>query len=756
MPKAKPRLPKLIVASARLPVTLSHRHDVWTASPSTGGLVTALKSVAERRAFTWLGWPGTHVPETERPEVKRLLAKHGAAAVFIKKADIEGFYGGFSNRVLWPLFHNLSDRSHFDRAAWRAYERVNAMFADEIARRAKPGDVVWVHDYQLALVPELLRRRGLTCPIGFFLHIPFPSAETYRSLPAREHILRGMLGSDLIAFHTYEYVSHFRNACLRVLGVESDPKSVRLPSHRVNLEVLPIGIDPNEVREMAASPEAAREYATLQESYKGKKIIAGVDRLDYTKGIPEKLRAFEELLRAHPKLRQRVVFVQIAAPSRTDVVEYQELKREVDELVGRINGQYGTPSSTPVVYVNQNVSRARIVGLFQAADVAFITPVRDGMNLVALEYVATRGSRGGHLILSEFAGAAHCLPGAKLVSPFNVMQMAGTLADALEQTEPNLETFQHMLDFVNRNTSERWANSFLDRLEECADDALVYAKPLRVDQSPVAEKIAKAKKPLILLDYDGTLRPFVLEPRDAIPEAHAKHALKRLTEVATVYIISGRPGDTLDEWLGDLDLGFVCEHGFATKHLGGEWEERGRLGGQVLTRIVEPILQDFVRRTPGSRIERKRTSLAWHYRAADPEYGAFQANELFAMLEDTLKRRPYNVLKGSRVIEVRHESATKGRATSALLKMHNKADFLFCAGDDRTDEEMMEAIPRTWDSRAVTCWVGMPNSRAQYWVPTSDALIQALETMASAWGAPRGLVPRPRPVRPPARRAPTR
>ena len=298
MPKAKPRLPKLIVASARLPVTLSHRHNVWTASPSTGGLVTALKSVAERRPFTWLGWPGTHVPEANRPEVKRLLAKHGAAPVFIKKGDIEGFYGGFSNRVLWPLFHNLSDRSHFDRSAWRAYERVNAMFADEIVRRAKPGDVVWVHDYQLALVPELLRRRGLTCPIGFFLHIPFPSAETYRSLPAREHILRGMLGSDLIAFHTYEYVSHFRNACLRVLGVESDPKSVRLPSHRVNLEVLPIGIDPNEVREMAKSPEAAREYATLQESYQGKKIIAGVDRLDYTKGIPEKLRAFEELLRA--------------------------------------------------------------------------------------------------------------------------------------------------------------------------------------------------------------------------------------------------------------------------------------------------------------------------------------------------------------------------------------------------------------------------------------------------------------------------
>lgn len=753
MPKAKPRPPQLIVASARLPVTLSHRQGEWTVSESTGGLVTALKSVAERRPFTWLGWPGTHVPEDDRAAVKRTLAKHGAAAVFLRKADIEGFYGGFSNRVLWPLFHNLSDRSHFDRAAWRAYERANAMFADEIMRRAKPGDVVWVHDYQLALVPELLRRRGLTCPVGFFLHIPFPSAETYRSLPVRDEILRGMLGSDLIAFHTYEYVSHFRNACLRVLGVESEPKALRLPSHRVNLEVLPIGIDPAEVRDLSGSPEAALECATLRETYHGKSIVAGVDRLDYTKGIPQKLLAFEELLRAHPKLRDRVVFVQIAAPSRTGVIEYQELKREVDELVGRINGHYGTPTNTPVVYVNQNVSRARIVGLFQAADIAFITPVRDGMNLVALEYVAARGSRGGHLVLSEFAGAAHCLPGAKLVSPHNVLQMASTLAEAIEQRRPNMESFQHMLDFVNRNTSERWANSFLDRLEECAEDALVYAQPLRVDESPVADKIARANKPLVLLDYDGTLRPFVLEPRDAIPQAHAKRALTRLTEVATVYIISGRPGDTLDEWLGDLNLGFVCEHGFATKHAGGEWEERGRLGGHVLARTVEPILQDFVRKTPGSRIERKRTSLAWHYRAADPEYGAFQANELFAILEDTLKRRPYNVLKGARVIEVRHESATKGRATAALLKLHKKADFLFCAGDDRTDEEMMEAIPHTWDDRSVTCWVGMPNSRAQFWVPTSDALILALESMATTWGAPNSFPLRSRPSRPPSRHA---
>ncbi len=727
---------QLIVASARLPVTLVRRQDGWSVTESTGGLVTALRSVAERRPFTWLGWPGTHVAEADRPRVSELLGEHGAVPVFIGKPDADGFYGGVSNGTLWPLFHNLADRSHFDRGAWRSYELVNAMFADAIARVAKPGDVVWVHDYQLALVPAMLRARSVEAGVGFFLHIPFPSAETYRSLPVRREVLEGMLGADLLGFHTYEYVSHFRSACLRILGLESEPNTVRLPSHRVHLEVLPIGIDPAEIARMAASREAEDELAALQATYAGRRIVAGVDRLDYTKGIPDKLRAFEELLRLHPKWRQRVVLIQVAAPSRTAVPEYQELKREVDELVGRINGRFGSPSSMPVVYVNQNVSRERLVGLYRAADIALITPVRDGMNLVALEYVAARADLGGTLILSEFAGAAHCLPGARLVSPFNVQEVTQALVDALESTEPNHEGFQHMVDFVRGNTAESWANRFLDRLESAAVSARAEAAPLALDKPPVSTLVRRARAPLVLLDYDGTLRPFVLEPSAAAPSARARNALVALAKVATVYVISGRPGALLEQWLGDLGVGLVCEHGYATKEPGGEWQARLRAGHVTLARLVTPIFEEFVRRTPGSRIEQKETSVAWHYRAADPEFGAFQANELFALLEDTLKRRPYNVLKGSRVIEVRHESATKGRATTALLKRHRDADFLFCAGDDRTDEEMMDAIPRTWRARAVTCWVGAPSPRATYWVRSTEELLTTLEAFTTSWTRP--------------------
>jgi trehalose 6-phosphate synthase/phosphatase len=732
MPKAR-----IVVASARLPVTLVHRHERWEATSSAGGLVTALKSIAERRNFIWIGWPGTAVPEDDRDDVREVLKGHGTVPVFLSKAEIDGFYLGFSNRVLWPLLHNLSERSYFDPAGYATYRKVNEIFADAVMAQARDGDVIWIHDYQLCLVPELLRRRGVRGPIGFFLHIPFPSAETYRMLAPREDILRGLLGADFIGFHTYEYVSHFSNACLRVLGLESNLESVRVPSRSVKLAALPIGIDPAEIRQLAASRDARQEYASLQGAYAGKRLIVGVDRLDYTKGIPDKLRAFEELLKTNPRWRERAVLIQIAAPSRTGVAEYQRLKREVDELVGRINGRYGTPSSMPIVYINQDVPRSRLMGLYQAADVALVTPVRDGMNLVALEYVAARGERGGTLILSEFAGAAHYLPGARLVNPFDTSQVADALLHALED-EPNAEGFSHMLRFVRENTSMVWANRFFDRLEMTATEIRPTARLLDVAGPPVSAMVRRAERPLVVLDYDGTLRSYVMNPRDALPDKRILDMLRQLAELATVYVVSGRAQHTLEEWLGKLPIGLVCEHGLSFKPPLGSWEPPTRVNSRALRRVVEPVFADFVQRTPGSSIEQKSAALAWHYRAVDPELAAFHVPELLAVLEETLRRRPYSVLQGSRVIEVRHHKVTKGQAMMQLLKRHPRHDFLFCAGDDRTDEEMMGAIPGRWRSRSVTCWVGTRNAHAAYWVDGTGALLAELEQLVRIWRETQG------------------
>lgn len=726
--------PKLIVASTRLPVTMSHNDGKWQVKSSTGGLVTALKAVNERLKFTWLGWPGAHVPPHEEGAVTRALAKHGCAPIFISESDMVGFYQKFSNGALWPLFHNLTDRTHFDREAWAAYQRVNQMYADAITRMASPGDLIWVHDYQLCLLPELLRDRGLGCPIGFFLHIPFPSSETYRTLPVNEEILRGLLGADLIGFHSYEYVSHFRLACLRVLGLESEPEKVVLQSRGVKLAVLPIGIDPEEIRDLVRSQDARDEYTELSRTFAGKKIICGVDRLDYTKGIPQKLEAFEELLAEYPQWREACVLIQVAAPTRTDVEEYQQLKRDVDERVGRINGRYGSSSHTPVVYVNRSVERDRLCGLYRAADVALVTPIRDGMNLVALEYVAARGERGGTLILSEFTGAAHCLAGARLVNPYAASRMARVIAESLDSDSPNSESFGHMLSFVNENTSMRWANRFLDRLEEFSGDPTHEAALLRVGEKHMKERLTKARRPLVFLDYDGTLRSYVINPREAVPDDRILNVLEALSKFATVYVVSGRDGSTLEKWLGQLPIGLVAEHGLSIRAPGEDkWQQRANVTGSGLIRLVRPLLEDFTRRTPGSAIEYKKAAIAWHYRAADPEYSVFQAMELLTRLEDLLKRRPYKVLRGSRVIEVRHEQVTKGNAVAHLLERHPDSDFLFCAGDDRTDEDMMRAIPDAWKTRAVTCWVGSVNPWASYWRESNTALLSELEQIVALW-----------------------
>jgi trehalose 6-phosphate synthase/phosphatase len=721
---------KLIVASVRLPVSVQRKGAEWEVEQSPGGLATALRSLADQREFTWIGWPGTEVPEDEHETVRDRLSAHAQAApVFLSAEEKRGFYDEFANRVLWPLFHNMPGKKTFDAEAWRLYRSVNQRFADAIHAQARPGDAIWVHDYQLMLVPQLLRERGLDCPIGFFLHIPFPSSETYRTLPVREDILRGVLGSDLIGFHAYEYVSHFRNACLRVLGLESEPESIVLPTHHARLGVLPIGIEPDEIAAMSRSDEANEQYWSMKTLYRGRKVIAGVDRLDYTKGLPQKLLAFEELLHDHPELRDQVVFIQVASPSRTRVVEYQRLQREIDELAGRINGRYGTLNSTPLVYINQHMSRETLTALYRLADVALVTPLRDGMNLVCLEYIAARRDEPGALILSEFTGAASCLSGALLVNPYNPSHMARVLAQALEQG-PDPKQFHHMREFVDTNTSVAWAERFLQRLEATHDESRARLQRLRVDR---IEQIKTAKRPLMLIDYDGTLVPLTLIPAQATPGKRVRALLADLARLATVYVVSGRPASDLDEWLGDLPVGLVCEHGLSIKHAGDGWSEDPHVDGAALRAIVDPVFRDFTERTPGSTIEYKRASIAWHYRGADPKFGAWRAKELRTLLDNHLSGQPYSVLSGSRVIEVRHVQMSKGHAAAALLELHKDRDLVICIGDDRTDEEMFDAVLRWSRAASVVCRVGGLSATAPYMVESVSELLDQLERLRDIW-----------------------
>jgi trehalose 6-phosphate synthase/phosphatase len=704
-------------------------------TPSPGGLATALRSVAEQRQFIWVGWPGTHIPPSAQQSATALLGPHGKA-VFLEAEEFQGFYENIANQLLWPLFHNISGRLSFDREAWQHYRAVNERFADAVLKVAGPEDTVWIHDYQLALLPQMLRDAGLDCAIGFFLHIPFPSHETYRTLPAREDLLRGMLGADLIGFHTYEFAQHFRHSCLRVLGLECEQDRISLSSHLAHLGVHPIGVDPAEIHGFTQLPEVQAELVDLERRFRGKKVILGVDRLDYTKGIPEKLLAFEEFLSRNPAWRTRVVLIQVASPSRTGVAEYQALKREVDELVGRINGKYGRLDHTPLVYINQTIARERLTALYQIADVAFITPLRDGMNLVALEYVTARGDSTGKLVLSEFAGAASCLAGAHLVNPHNISRMADVLAGVLAETETADLKFQQMREFVAGNTAAVWADRFLSRLAKVHESQRFGADRLRFAQA--LRGGSPADGALFLLDYAGTLQPHVPILSESPPDSRVRTLLSNLSQRATVYLMSGQPSSVLDAWFDRIPVGLVCEDGLAVREPHGQWPPTPELDPTVLDDIVRPVMTDFYEHTPGSRIERKRASLSWRYRLADPKLGPLRAKELYAQLEESLRGQRYTVLLTSRYVEVRHVAHTKTSVVKQLLARHEDVEFVFCAGNDRIDEDVFEVVLKSGRRWEYTCYVGGKDTVGQYYVESPAELLGQLEVLVRSWPEPSG------------------
>jgi trehalose 6-phosphate synthase/phosphatase len=678
----------------------------------------------------WVGWPGTFIPPELCDSAGLLLAPHGKP-VFLDEEEYHGFYEQFSNRLLWPLFHNISGRLSFDRTAWHDYQRVNERFAEAVLEVVQPGDTVWVHDYQLALVPHMLRERGLDCAMGFFLHIPFPSHETYRTLPVREEVLQGMLGADLIGFHTYEFAQHFRNSCLRVLGLDSEQETISLPSHVAHLGVHPIGVDPKEIHEFTELPAVKAELVELKQRFRGKKVVLGVDRLDYTKGIPEKLLAFEEFLSNNPSWRSRAVLIQVASPSRMGVQEYKDLKREVDELVGRINGQFGSFEHTPIVYINQTVPRARLTALYRIADVAFITPLRDGMNLVALEYIAARGETPGALVLSEFAGAASCLAGARLVNPHNASRMADELAEVVADPETSALTFRQMKDFVCSNTAAVWADRFLEQLRKVHESQRFGAQRLHFSHESDMCKAPPAA--LFLLDYAGTLHPHVPILSETAPDSRLRLLLTKLADHARVYVMSGQPPEVLDAWFDGIPIGLICEDGLAVKHCGADWPELAVIDRSLLEDVVEPVMRDFYNHTPGSRIEHKRASLAWRFRLADPKLGPLRAKELYSQLEDLSRGSPYTVIANKRAVEVRPAEFTKTSVAEQLLKHCSDAELVFGAGNDRLDEDMFEVLLRSGRPHVMTCYVGGKDTVGQYFVESTEELVDQLEALVGWW-----------------------
>jgi trehalose 6-phosphate synthase/phosphatase len=587
----------------------------------------------------------------------------------------------------------------------------------------RPGDLIWVHDYQLMLVPEMVRRRIPDARIGFFLHIPFPASEVFRTLPNREQVLRGLLGADLIGFHTASYLRHFGNSVMRILGATPEIDRVTWDSRLVRLGVFPMGIDARNFEESAESPAVKAEVASLRREPEVKQLLA-IDRLDYTKGITRRLLAYDLLLSRHPELRGRVRLVQVAVPSRTGVEAYQEFRETVDALIGRLQGDYGTPTWMPVHYVYRNLSPSEVVALYCACDVMVVTPVRDGMNLVAKEFVASRVDGDGVLVLSELAGAGAELAEAIIVNPYDVDAIADSLYRALTMERDERRGRMDVLRRrVRRWDVHRWRESFLSRL--AAADSL---PPVDLTGGPPPLKpLLQATTRALLLDYDGTLVPIAPTPMEAAPDTALCSLLRALAarRDTEVHIVSGRPRETLERWLGHLPIALHGEHGLWSREVGGEWELTP-LGDLSWRDPVREILDDFTARTPGAILEEKTASFAWHYRRADPEFGAFQANELRIHLLQLLSAAPVDVLDGHKLIEVRPMGITKARVIAPLLA--RGAPAILAMGDDQTDEDLFAELPED----AISVRVGRGPSRARFRLGGPSEVRHFLEQLRDA------------------------
>jgi trehalose 6-phosphate synthase/phosphatase len=722
---------RLLIVSNRLPVTAAVGEDGGVRmTAASGGLATGLRSWYQRSGGLWIGWPGDVAGLTieQGADLDRQLAERSLAPVWLTRDDIEQSYLGFANRVLWPLFHYLIDRVPVHATGWDAYGRANQAFADEVVRHYRPGDAIWIHDYHLMLLPALLRRRLPAARIGFFLHIPFPSSEVFRTLPWRREVLAGLLGADLVGFHTYAYMRHFLASLLHVEGVEADVDRVRVGTRTARIGVFPMGVDAAAFSTMAADADVRAEVDAIRHEAGDRRILLGIDRLDYTKGIPRRLQSIERLLHREPHLRDAIRYIQVAVPSRIEVDTYQRFRRDVEEQVGRINGQCGTVRSTPVHYIHRAVEVRQLVALYCAADVMLVTPLRDGMNLVAKEFVASRRDEDGVLVLSEFAGAAAELDGAVVVNPYDVEGVAQAIQHALAM--PAAERRARMRSLrrrVREHDVSTWAREFLRQLGECHAEPPAYA--LARSEESLANAIAEARGAAglrLLLDYDGTLVPLARAPELAAPDEELLDLIVRLTDTPglDVEIVSGRPRDTLEAWLGHLPVVLWAEHGFWRRARRGDgWEAAAHVAPDWMQRIA-PILQQFTASTPGSRLEIKRAAVAWHFRGAQREFGARQAHELRLLLGDALSNQPLEVLEGKKVIEVRFRGLSKAVVAQENVTAAPRR-VIIAFGDDRTDEDLFRALPAS----AITVAVGHRLVGARYWVEDPRAVRRVLRSL---------------------------
>jgi trehalose 6-phosphate synthase/phosphatase len=722
---------KLIIISNRLPKTVRKRKGEIIYSRSVGGLATGLGSFLKGENFVWIGWPGIASEKLNKRSKKKMedeLREGGLFPVSLTSTQINEYYRGFCNKSIWPLFHYFPQIAEFNERSWKTYKKVNKLFFRELKKIFEPGDIIWVHDYHLMLLPAMIRDEWKEALVGFFLHIPFPSYETFRLFPQRAEILEGLLGADVIGFHTYDYVSHFLTSQRRILGLEHNLGVLTLSDHLCKVDAFPMGIEYDKFNIGVQQAEVKKEVDKILEKVGDRKIILSIDRLDYTKGILQRLIAYHYFLNERPEYKRNVTMILVAVPSRGKVDKYKEMKIELDGMVGRIEGKFGTIGWMPIWYINRFIPFDRLLALYKASDVCLITPIRDGMNLIAKEYVASKTDGKGVLILSEMAGAAHELGEALIVNPNDHKQVAQAILKALSMRKIEKVTrIRTMQERLRRYNIHRWRKDFIDTLnsiEKKRSD--FFAKKMSdIVINKMVSEYNDSKERLILMDYDGTLKEFADRPEDAYPDDEIMDLIKNMVSDRRnrVVMISGRNKESMEEWFGKFNIGLCAEHGIWIRERKERWKMTEKLSNDWKP-VIRHLLDSYTDRTPGSFIEEKEHSLAWHFRRTEGDLSLIRSKELIDDLLNLTSNLDLGIMEGDKVIEVRKMGINKGRAAQRFLA-ENDWKFILAIGNDKTDEDLFETLP----AHAYSIKVGMEPSKAKFNLESVEAIRNLLKKL---------------------------
>ncbi|XP_021813157.1 probable alpha,alpha-trehalose-phosphate synthase [UDP-forming] 7 [Prunus avium] len=785
---------RIIIVANQLPVKAKRRPDNkgWSFSWDEDSLLLQLKDgLPEEMEVLYVGSLNVEVDSNEQDDVSQLLLdRFKCVPAFLPPDILSKFYHGFCKQHLWPLFHYMLPFSanhggRFDRSLWEAYVAANKIFSQRVIEVINPeDDYVWIHDYHLMVLPTFLRRRFNRLRMGFFLHSPFPSSEIYRTLPVREEILKALLNSDLIGFHTFDYARHFLSCCSRMLGLEYQSKrgyiGLDYYGRTVGIKIMPVGIHMGQIESVLRLADKEWRVGELKQQFEGKTVLLGVDDMDIFKGVNLKLLAMEQMLKQHPKWQGRAVLVQIANPARGRGKDLEETQAEIQASIKRINEKFGQPGYEPIVFIDRPVSLSERVAYYTIAECVVVTAVRDGMNLIPYEYIVCRqgnsvsdsnsefsGPKKSMLIVSEFIGCSPSLSGAIRVNPWNIESTAEAMNEAISMVEPEKQLrHEKHYRYVSTHDVAYWSRSVFQDMERTCKDhfrrrcwgiglgfgfRVIALDPnfRKLSIDAIQSAYLRSKRRAILLDYDGTVMP-----QTSINKSPSQEVISLINTLCgdvknTVFVVSGRGRDSLSKWFSPCKkLGIAAEHGYFVRWSADkDWEICGQSNDFGWIQIAEPVMKLYTEATDGSSIETKESALVWHHRDADPGFGSSQAKELLDHLESVLANEPVAAKSGQYIVEVKPQGVSKGVVAEKIFtSMHETgkpADFVLCVGDDRSDEDMFEIIGNAMTNGVLSsntsvfaCTVGQKPSKAKYYLDDPSDVITMLDALAEASDSP--------------------